>query len=194
MNGSAAQDFQSQAPYMNYGGMSMGGDSQGVLSMRWESYQLLSDVKKILTGMVDMPYQLPDGTTSFRTVKMFPNVKPIINEVGAENLMIILQAFLNPSVALSNIDETTARTLIRQTMNEVDLAINMNQTEWEIENTAAMGIIISAVRPLVTCQIYRAVNGHESRQSKTQTQEIKQDSTNTQRTSGGFSLNPFSKH
>lgn len=186
-NRQVEQAYADRIPWTGYGA-GFGNDNATVMEMRWESPEFIASLWRIFAGRVPM---VIDGQAYL--VRENPTIRAPMNDVGASRMIQVVRGFVNPVVSLSNISDDEAGLLFNYCMKGVVTAMILNQEEYEIANEAEMQLITSALYPILFAQIKRAVNGHESRQSKTQTQEIKQESMSTQRTSGGFSLNPFSK-
>jgi hypothetical protein len=78
-------------------------------------------------------------------------------------------------------------------MREVLEVIIKSRDDYGITTESDMQLIYSEINLIVYHQLRRPVNGWEGKNSRTTTVENKGEQTLTQRSSGGFSLNPFSK-
>ena len=161
-------------------------ENPAINEMRWEANNMVVELWNKLAGRVPM---VIDGKAYL--VRETPTIEPPMNDLGATRIIQVVRGFVNPVVSLSNISDDEAGLIYNHCMMNIISAMNENQEEYGVKSVAEMQIIISSIEPVLFCQIKRAVNGHESKNSRTQTLEQKTDSTNVNKTQGGFSLNPF---
>lgn len=177
--------MQSAIPFSQYTN-SAPGENPTIMEMRWEAQNLMLQLWAQLAGRVPM---VVEGKPYL--VKETPTIKSLMNDIGARDIINIVRGMVNSPVSLSNIKSDAADIIYRQVTVSIISAININQDKYEIDGVAEMHVICASIFPILYCQINRAVNGHESKNSRTQTQEVKQESMSTNKTQGGFNLNPF---
>jgi hypothetical protein len=134
--------------------------------MRWESDELINRLYEILGG-----YEMTtDSTGQPRYIRRNKDVLPMINDHGLDTIAGIVRSTVNPVVSLSNVEIDYANELVRQTLYTVSETLLRNQSEYGI-NDGNIDIIYSHIKTLVFMQVMRAVNGHESKNFRTQTLE-----------------------
>lgn len=153
----------------------------GIMEMRWEANKLKLELWQQLAGRVPKV----EGDDVF-LVRENPTVKPPMNDEGASSCIQVVMGYVNPVVSLSNISDEEANSLASNALKSLAAALVLKGDEWEIRSDADRKLIFESVKPIIFCQIKRSVGGHESKQSRTTTNEIKQDSTQTNKTSGGL--------
>lgn len=168
-----------ERPFYNNGFLDSNTD---IVSKRWESNDFISELWRQLA---DKEVRLqPNGSTEL--VRIHPNIEPLMNDRGALTVINLIRSKINTSVVLSNITEEDARTLYGHTMRTVTARLTLDQRRYGIATSSELQFIVDIIDGIVFCQLMRAVKGHESKWSKTQIQEVKQDSNIHQRTSGGL--------
>lgn len=141
------------------------GMSDTIASMRWENDPLIINLRIRLGGY--MPEATEDGLT---LLKPNPQATRLVNDLGIDRFIATIHGVVNPIVALSNIDDEEANTLIRQTLYSILFDMTYNQHRFEI-HTGDMRTVFSIMKSLVFMQFKRPVSGHEARNFRTQTVE-----------------------
>lgn len=160
--------------------------SDTIASMRWENDPLIVNLRIRLGGYTAVASR--DGSTGLQRTE---GMHPMVNDLGIDRLVALIQGVVNPVTSLSNIDDEEANTLIRQILYGVIRDLVYNQDRYEIDSgdkTAVMDIIKS----IVFMQVKRAVSGHESRNFRTQTIEQNLQQNMTMPKQQGSMFNPFS--
>ena len=163
------------------------GMSDTIASMRWESDPMIVNLRISLGAYV--PTANRDGQTLLaRPV----GVTPMVNDLGIDRFVAIIRGVVNPVVALSNIDDDEANTLIRQFLYGIIFDMVYNKDRFEIHD-GDMRAVFAIMKSLVFNQLKRPVSGHESKNFRTQTveQSLNQNMNMPQR-SGGSIFNPMS--
>jgi hypothetical protein len=157
-------------------------DNSSIAAMRWNGDAFILQLYKVL-GDYDVRVN-DDGTYTF---KRNTNARPRINDDGLQAIISIVQASVNPFVALSNITNEEANDLIRSCLLDTASEIAANQEAWGIDDSNKT-VIMTMLKPLVFNQIKRSVEGHESLNFRTQTfeQNVQQQYTQNQPSGGGF--------
>lgn len=176
------EDFAEDKDSLHYGGTSALDNSEAIISKRWESEGLIWQLWKTLA---DREPQVNANTGKIELVRIHPSITPLMNDEGAQRVISLIRAHINPVVALSNYSDDDARSLFGHTMRNVISALVLGQEQYGIKSTSDLRFIVAEVKTLVFAQLMRAVKGHESKWSKTNIQEFKQDQYAEHRTRGG---------
>ena len=155
-----------------------------IASMRWEGQNIINELYKILGGY-DVKTD-KDGNIVYERKNKFH--RAFINDEGLEALSAIIQSNVNPYVSLTNIELENANELIRQILYDITECIITKQEEYGIKDISDANIIYNVIKSLVYCQVMRAVNGHESRNFRTQTTEQTMTQNNQLQQKGGLCL------
>lgn len=159
--------------------------NEGIASMRWESDPLVINLRIRLGSYVPT-----HNTTEGKTQLVRPEgVDPMVNDVGIDRFIALIQGVVNPVTSLSNIDDQEANTLIRQILHDMIFEIAYNKDRFKI-HSGDMRNVFSILKSLVFMQVKRAVAGHESENFRTQTfeQSLNQSIENQNQRQG---WNPF---
>lgn len=158
-------------------------DNQSIVEKRWESQEFIWELWK---SLADREPRINPVTGATELVRINPDIPPLMNDKGAQRIIQLVRSKINPVVALSKISDEDARSLWGDTIKKVAKALVLGKDDYGVQSTSDMIFIVDTIKTLTFCQVMRAVGGHESKWSKTQIQEYKQDSYQEQRTSGGF--------
>jgi len=159
-----------------------------IASMRWTPDNLIIELYHILGGY---EIKVVDGVvTKFKQ----KNKKEFINDRGLEMLSAIIQANVNPHVSLTRLEKAEADELVRQTLYDVIETLTVNQEEYGILNMGDMNVVKTTIFTLVYCQIMRTVEGHESKNFRTQTMEQTSTMNTGQQQKGGLWSSLFGKN
>jgi len=159
------------------------GMSDTIASIRWESDPLIINLRIRLGGY--RPVADKDGQTM---LERQGNVKPMVNDLGIDRFVAIIHGIVNPVVALSNIDDQEANTLIRQILYQIIGDITYNKDRFGIHDGDRRAVM-SVLKTIVFMQLKRPVGGHEAHNFRTQTveQSLNQNMNFPQRQSSVFS-------
>lgn len=164
-------------------GYNMPGEEQSIMDMRWQSPELIWELWKALADMI--PVRNEKG--QIQLVRQHPQVKPPMNEAGALRVINLVRSYVNPVVALSNISEDDARSMWGHAIKRIVRVLHLHGHKYGLEGVEDVEWVIQYIKPLTFAQLMRAVKGHEAKQSRTQTQEVRHDTYNEQKTSGFWS-------
>lgn len=170
-------------PQMGYGMMPPPSNDASIAGMRWQADQIVYELYKRLGG-----YDIVVQKNGVAKLERDPNIKAKLNDDGIQSIISLIQAYVNPVVALSNLDDEEANELIRQVLYRLAGDIVLNKDRFDIHD-GDMGFIMNIVKGILFTQLKRAVSGHESRNFHTQTveQNVQQHTTqNGQSPTFGF--------
>jgi hypothetical protein len=167
-------------------GVSPGAQEATIMEKRWEGDALAWELVKILSGKIPVE---KDGKVQLMPIM---NVEPMINDQGINSIITVVRTYVSPQVVLSNFGENEAGTIIKQACQSLREHLALRQQDFKI-NKHDLDFIYSQVRTLIVAQVLRARNGHEARNSRTQTIEQQQHSFSETKQGGGFSLWPSRK-
>ena len=154
--------------------------NEGIASMRWESDPIIQKLYITLGG-----YELSKKDNNF-VLLLNEKKKPLMNDVGIGIVMGIVNGCLNPVTSLSNVDDEETNLMIAQELHRFNKALCLNNVLWGVEKKD-MPIICDILYPIIFYQFKRSVEGHESRNFRTQTMEQTVDQRfNQNPNSGGF--------
>jgi len=162
------------------------GMSDTIASMRWESDPMIVNIRIRLGGYV------PTATQDGQTLLQRPvGVDPMVNDVGIDRFIAVISGVVNPTVALTNIDDEEANTLIRQILYSLVFDMVYNKDRFDIHD-GDMRTVLSVMKSIVFNQLKRPVSGHEAKNFRTQTveQSLNQNMNNPQ--PKGSLFNPMS--
>lgn len=176
----------SHIPYDGYNAPLPSYQDSTIMHMRWDAEDLKAQLFKTLL----------DGRESIDDKGLpiiIPGPNPLLNQRGVSRVMSVVNTVSNPIVSLSYTSEEATDMIFNSYMRELLEILIKSADDYDIKSESDLQLIYQNVRLLVYHQLRRAVNGWEGKNSKTQTIESKGEQTVTNKTSGGFSLNPFSK-
>lgn len=159
-------------------------NEDSIMQRRWDAPDFKAELLKQLAGLIMI--EQPDGTFLLQREDKYS--EPLMNYQGAKRIIQIVNAYVNSPVSLSNISDEDANTMINSCLHSIIDALAMKGAEYGIRDVTDQDIILETIKPIVFCQAKRPVNGHESRNSRTTTSEVKQESFNKQQTSSGFNI------
>lgn len=166
------------------------GMSDTIASMRWENDPMIINLRIRLGAY--QPVSSDDGRTLLKREK---GITPMVNDLGIDRFVAVIHGVVNPVVALSNIDDDEANTLIRQILYQIIGDIAYNKDRFEIHD-GDRRMVMSILKAIVFMQLKRPVSGHEAHNFRTQTveQNVNQQMNMPQRQSGSlFSPNSWMK-
>lgn len=163
-----------------------GNMSDTIASMRWESDTMIINLRVRLGGYVVTANK--DGQTLLQRPV---GVVPLVNDIGIDRFVAIIHGVVSPVVALSNIDDDEANTLIRQILYDIIFDLVYNKDRFEVHN-GDMRSIMSIMKTIVFMQVKRPVGGHESHNFRTQTIEQSVNQSMNAPQQHGSIFNPFS--
>lgn len=165
-----------------------GPQDDSITRRRWEAEELIKNVTYKLAGL-EIVMEGRDLKT--RRIKDVGGreIAGVINEEGAYALSTILLGAVNPSVALSNVEDKDSRQVFYNVYMSAMQSCVLNDREWGIKDLAAQNMIKSALQPLLFNQLMRAANGFEAKNSKPQTSVT--EVVNRSDAGGGFKLPGF---
>lgn len=169
-----------------------GAQENGVMSMRWENKELISQLWKNLAYLVPSTYQgrpillpmdhdLPDDMKS----------KPPINYTGARAIINIVQSVVNTVGSLSKIHQDQALILLKHIKQATRRLIVIKGVEYNCITRVEKFLVLQIVENICLLQLMRAVNGHESQQSRTNLVERREAGEYTSSSKGGGFKIPF---
>lgn len=156
------------------------GGSDNVMSMRWENKELLQQLWLNLAYL--SPVEDADGNIQMRKVM---RGKAPINYEGAKSIINVIQSVVNPVGSLSKISEAQALILLKHIKQSVRRTLATKTVEYECTDRADMQQVLSIVENICLLQLMRAVNGHESQQSRTNLMERREEGSYHQSMKGG---------
>lgn len=162
------QSTPSSAPYVTPGNY----DTAAIAHLRWKDDEITTYILEVLGGCE----RIDDGNGMIVLRQVHT---PIMNDEGIRRVIAFIKSLINPTVALSNIDETKANVLIRQNLHNFARIIATHKDEYGIKQTGDLYLIKDIIKTYTYSQLYRSVNGHESKNFRTETieQTMKQDQT-----------------
>lgn len=161
------------------------GMSDTIASMRWESDPMIINLRIRLGGYVAVADK--DGST---LLKRQEGISPMVNDLGIDRFVAIIHGVVNPVVALSNIDDSEANTLIRQILYSIIFDMVYNKERFGIHD-GDMRAVASVMKSIVFMQVKRPVAGHEAKNFRTQTIEQSLNQNMNMPQQRGSVLNPF---
>jgi len=182
MSTTTEQPPEGAIPYNNYG---YEWNAQGnIMSMRWENKALIDELWKSLSYMVPKTY---NGKTYLTTET---TAKPPINPEGARAIINIIQSVVNTVGSLSKIHQEQALTLLKHIKQAARRLIIVKGHEYECHTRVDKQQVLQLVENICFLQLMRAVEGHESHQSRTNLVEKRGEESYKMESKGGggFSL------
>lgn len=159
-----------------------------IMELRWEAQGFKFQLWQKLAGRVPV---FEDG--QIKLVREYEGVTPLMNDVGASRVITLVEGLINSSIALSSIQDSVSRSLQNDVLQTLTEHLHLHMEEYEIKDATTVDWVAMTLTPLIVCQLNRPVNGHESKNSRTVTQELKQETFAENRTSGSGFLNPFKR-
>jgi hypothetical protein len=172
-------------PYSDYG-VGWGGDAN-VMSMRWENKELIEQLWK------NLAYLEPRVFDNKSYLVPSTRVKPPINYEGAKALINIIQSVVNTVGSLSKIAQEQALMLLKHIKQSARRLVVVKGEEYECVNRVDKQYVLQIVENICLLQLMRAVNGHESQQSRTNLVEKREEGSYLSQSKRGFEM-PWKKH
>lgn len=172
-------------PYDAYGG---DWQNQGnIMSMRWENKQLIEQLWRGLAYRVvktynGKPYLVQEA-----------NTKPPINSEGAKAVINLIVSVVNTVGSLSQIHQEQALTLLKHIKQAARRLVIVNRYEYECDKRVQKQQVLQIVENICFLQLMRAVDGHESNQSRTNLMEKRGEESYTMQNKGGGMQFPWNK-
>lgn len=152
-----------------------------IANMRWNPDRIIVELYRILGG-----YDVKvDDEGNVKYIRRNPKIVPKINDVGLEAIASMIQSNVNPVTALSKISEENAQELYRQTMYDISGIMTINVEEYGIKDKD-LALICLLIKQIFFMQVNRAVDGHESKNFRTQTMEQNTTMNQAQQQKGGL--------
>jgi hypothetical protein len=157
-------------------------DTAAIAHLRWKDDESIAELKQQLGGFIT----IVNENGEVKSIKT--NNTPLMNERGVNDIISQIKIIKQPGMALTLYEESHAYELERQVLNTIARIITTNRKEYDINNTADLYTIRNIVTPIIDAEIHRAINGHESKNFRTETveQTVKQDQTMNSTSPGIF--------
>lgn len=143
-----------------------------IAALRWEPDEIIDNLVKRL-GFYDM---LTDPNTGERRFFRPPNVRPLVNDMGLNAIVGLVQGWVSPVTSLSNWDDMLTNNMIASQLDNLIFLLVENRERYEIEH-GDLYVIKGILYSLCVGQFHRAKEGHETRASNKT--EIRLDNTST---------------
>jgi len=168
-------------PYDGYG--AAWANQGNIMSMRWENKELIDQLWMGLAYMSPFTYQGKAYLVSNISAK------PPINAEGAKAIINLIQSVVNTVGSLSKIHQEQALMLLKHIKQAARRLVVVKGDEYECNRRVEKQMVLTLVENICLLQLMRAVEGHESHQSRTNLVEKRGDETHTINNQGkGFSL------
>lgn len=181
---------QDAIPYQSQSGWHDSGES--IMRMRWENRELIDQLWAALAHRTTRtfngkPYLVRETYVSGKVTQ------PPINAEGAKAVINVVLSVVNTVGSLSKIHQEHAMVLVRQSWIEIEDMLILNQDVFECYGRDKINMVLGIVNRIVFLQLMRAVQGHESQQSRTNLVEKRGEESYTMESKGGGMKFPWSR-
>jgi len=154
-----------------------------IMSMRWENKELISQLWK------NLAYRAPQTINGKQYLVPTTQAKPPINYEGAKAIINLIQSVVNTVGSLSRIHESQALILLSHIKKAARRLVVINGRQYECDSRVDKQTVLQIVENICLLQLMRAVNGHESRHSRSNLIEKDERGTYTSESKGsGFKM------
>lgn len=173
---------------ISYDGYAGDWQNQGnIMSMRWENKELIEQLWRGLAYRSvktynGKPYLVKDADT-----------KPPINAEGAKAVINLISSVVNTVGSLSKIHQEQALTVLKHIKQVSRRLVVVNRHKYECEQRVQKQQVLQIIENICFLQLMRAVEGHESNQSRTNLTERRGEESYTMNQKGGGMSFPWNK-
>lgn len=168
-------------PYEPYGQAWQGQDN--IMSMRWENKELIEQL------WLNLAYRTPKTINGKTYLVQEEGTNPPINAEGARAIINMIRSVVNPVASLSKIHQDQALIILKHIKQRVRRNVVMKRKEFELKNRSDIGTVFQIVENVCFMQLMRAVEGHESNQSRTNLVEKRGEESYKMESRGGGGIN-----